>query len=192
MIPGFGESSVTKSNFRVPADSEFDSSGQFTVDALQKVGGGKFRRIAQESRQPQAMPATPVQRITEASTPTTIAPTPGDQTGSAPAPMQDSGRGIQSFGEFRQEAPGSISSTGKRRTRTRGSTPMPEQGPKEPDFMDKAKNTVVRTGREIKDFYTNPARSRGRRISYGVGGGLGALATILNLRDTDSEQEEQV
>ena len=60
----------------------------------------------------------------------------------------------------------------------------------EPDFRTKAANTAVRTGRQIKDFHTNPARRKTRNISYGVGGGLAALGTILNLRDSEQEQEQ--
>ena len=42
--------------------------------------------------------------------------------------------------------------------------------------------------KQAEDIRTNPRYQKQRRIGYGVGGGLAALATILNLRDNEEEQ----
>ena len=41
---------------------------------------------------------------------------------------------------------------------------------------------------QMTKFGMDPRTKRGRRIGYGVGGGLAALGTVLNLRDNEEEQ----
>ena len=49
---------------------------------------------------------------------------------------------------------------------------------------------VRETGRDLENIRTSPKYQRGRRIGYGVGGGLAALGTILNLSDNREEEEQ--
>ena len=72
-------------------------------------------------------------------------------------------------------------------------TPGVAQSQPTQESIDDVMKRVGDQGREvfdsIKDYATNPKYQRGRRIGYGVGGGLAALATILNM-GTEEEQEQ--
>ena len=57
------------------------------------------------------------------------------------------------------------------------------------DTMRRIKEQGGRAFDMAKDFATNPKYQRARRISYGAGGGLAALATILNMGN-EEEQEQ--
>ena len=66
---------------QLPNEKDFNQDPRFTKERLERVGQGVFK------------PVTPTQPIQQAAAPQSIAPVPGDVTGSQPAPAVDAGRG---------------------------------------------------------------------------------------------------
>ena len=136
------------------------------------------------------------QPIQEAPAPMSIAPEPGAGTGNQAAPMIDAG-GSGSKPPTRTAVSGGPMPDGMRNELFSMKGPYQKKYMADPDGPEKAVEDAVRRMKEggkrafnvAKDYATNPKYQRGRRIGYGVGGGVAALATILNM-GTEEEQEQ--
>ena len=120
-----------------------------------------------------------------------IAPDPGVPTGNQPAPMSDAGSGgmkpptrtAVSGGPMPDDMRQELFSLPDREGNTFMSKP---EGPKSQiaAYGGRAKRKVEKG---LNDFRTKPQYKTGRRALYG-GGGLAALATVLNLTNEDEQE----
>ena len=151
----------------------------------------------------------PVQETREAPVPMSIAPEPGAGTGNQPAPMVDAGGsglkpptrrvvGASPSSNPQPESQSKYYDGGDARydVVTRFDTdPFRSSGFADPnpqktfdDTINQSKEVGKKVFNSVKDFATSPRHQRGRRVLYGIGGGTGALATILNLVNKEEEQ----
>ena len=120
----------------------------------------------------------------QASVAPSIAPDPGVPTGNQPAPMSDAGGPMPA--DMRKE----LFSLPDREGNTFMSKP---EGPESQfaAYGGRVKRRAESEGREwmenINEFRTKPQYKTGRRALYG-GGGLAALATVLNLTNEDEQE----
>ena len=108
--------------------------------------------------------------------------------------MADAGRGgwMGGSGNGRVVSPWAAPDPEPRRSNVRMKFEPEGPSSNRQDMINRIKRSGTNIGNAVKEFYTQPGReaTRNRRISYGVGGGVGALATILGLSN-NKEKEEQ-
>lgn len=157
--------------FDAPADFRETSEGSGKMYRVEGAKRGELLRVPANIK--------PKQPIQQAATPT-IAPTPGDITGSQPAPMADAGRG------------GWMGGGGNGRVVSPWDSPEPNRSNArmkfEPDGPSSNREDLIN---RIKRGATSndPRMKRARRISYGAGGGLAVLGGILGLNNNRQEEE---
>ena len=172
---------------QLPNEKDFNQDPSFTKERLERVGQGVFK------------PVTPTQPIQEAAAPQSIGPTPGDVTGSQPAPAIDAGRGgwMGGPGSGRIENPfsrpgGAIvkqergqMAAPSRIERVSVNVDEPQQRQQTPSsttprnsfYMDQpeeADSQFGRRARRVNEFINRADRAVDRRL--GRGGRLGAEA----------------
>ena len=166
----------------VPSDAAFGGAKQIPRKQLQKPSERTERLLSIGDDIVRKL--SPGQEIQAATTPASIAPSPGDMTGNQAAPAADAGRGgwMGGGGKGRIVNPFEPDPEPEERRIPTSSYMSEPDGPSSSVGEERTRRAVVGQMKQNR---------RNRRIGYGAGGAGAALAGLTALMGRDREEEEE-